>query len=55
MKRIEAVIQSSRLEHVKPAPHEIGAEGITVWEAHGHGRQKEITAAGSTTSTCCPS
>jgi len=37
------VIQTSKLEAVKTALHEIGAEGMTVLEARGHGRQKGHT------------
>lgn len=43
MKKIEAIIQPSRLEHVKAALHEIGVEGMTVLEVRGHGRQKGHT------------
>src|SRR5690348_17480303 len=43
MKKIEAIIQPSRLEHVKSALHEIGVEGMTVVEVRGHGRQKGHT------------
>lgn len=43
MKKIEAIIQPSRLEHVKNALHEIGVEGMTVLEVRGHGRQKGHT------------
>src|SRR5437867_10273684 len=43
MTKIEAVIQTSKLEAVKTALHEIGAEGMTVLEARGHGRQKGHT------------
>jgi len=43
MKKIEAIIQPSRLDHVKNALHEIGVEGITVLEVRGHGRQKGHT------------
>jgi len=40
MTKIEAVIQSSKLDAVKQALHEVGMEGMTVFEARGHGRQK---------------
>ena len=40
MKKIEAVIQPSRLDAVKDALGGIGIEGITVLEVRGHGRQK---------------
>ena len=43
MTKIEAVIQNSRLEAVKVALQEIGAEGMTVTEVRGHGRQKGHT------------
>lgn len=40
MKKLEAVIQPSRLDAVKEALHEIGIQGMTVSEVRGHGRQK---------------
>jgi nitrogen regulatory protein P-II 1 len=43
MTKIEAVIQNSRLEAVKTALQEIGADGMTVTEVRGHGRQKGHT------------
>ncbi len=43
MTKIEAIIQTSKLETVKNALHEIGAEGMTVLEVRGHGRQKGHT------------
>ena len=43
MTKIEAIIQVSKLESVKDALHEIGVEGMTVFEARGHGRQKGHT------------
>ncbi len=43
MTKIEAIIQTSKLEAVKDALHEIGVEGMTVLEARGHGRQKGHT------------
>ncbi len=43
MTKIEAVIQTSKLDDVKSALHEIGIEGMTVLEARGHGRQKGHT------------
>jgi nitrogen regulatory protein P-II 1 len=43
MTKVEAVIQTSKLEAVKNALHEIGVEGMTVIEARGHGRQKGHT------------
>jgi nitrogen regulatory protein P-II 1 len=43
MTKVEALIQTSKLEAVKDALHEIGVEGMTVLEARGHGRQKGHT------------
>ncbi len=43
MTKIEAIIQTSKLEAVKDALREIGVEGMTVIEARGHGRQKGHT------------
>jgi nitrogen regulatory protein P-II 1 len=43
MTKVEAIIQTSRLDAVKDALHEIGVEGMTVIEARGHGRQKGHT------------
>ncbi|HXX19783.1 MAG TPA: P-II family nitrogen regulator [Candidatus Acidoferrum sp.] len=43
MTKIEAIIQTSKLDQVKDALHEIGVEGMTVLEARGHGRQKGHT------------
>ncbi len=43
MIKLEAVIQTSKLDAVKDALHEIGIEGMTVLEARGHGRQKGHT------------
>ena len=43
MTKVEAVIQTSKLDAVKDALHEIGVEGMTVLEARGHGRQKGHT------------
>ncbi len=43
MTKVEAVIQTSRLDAVKDALHEIGIEGMTVIEVRGHGRQKGHT------------
>src|SRR6266542_2214486 len=40
MTKVEAIIQTSKLEAVKNALHEIGVEGMTVIEVRGHGRQK---------------
>jgi nitrogen regulatory protein P-II 1 len=43
MKKIEAVIQPSKLDEVKDALKAAGVEGITVSEVRGHGRQKGHT------------
>jgi nitrogen regulatory protein P-II 1 len=43
MTKIEAVIQPHKLEEVKEALKTAGAEGITVYEVRGHGRQKGHT------------
>ena len=43
MTKIEAIIQTGKLEAVKGALHEIGVEGMTVIEVRGHGRQKGHT------------
>src|SRR6266513_3552314 len=43
MIKIEAVIQTSKLEAVKAALHEIGVDGMTVFEARGQGRKNGHT------------
>ena len=43
MTKLEAIIQVSKLDAVKDALHEVGIEGMTVFEARGHGRQKGHT------------
>ena len=43
MTKVEAIIQTSKLEAVKDALHESGVEGMTVFEVRGHGRQKGHT------------
>ena len=43
MTKIEAIIQSFKLDAVKAALQEVGVEGMTVLEARGHGRQKGHT------------
>ena len=43
MTKVEAVIQTSKLDAVKEELHKIGIEGMTVLEARGHGRQKGHT------------
>jgi nitrogen regulatory protein P-II 1 len=40
MKKIEAIIQPHKLDEVKTALVGVGAEGITISEVRGHGRQK---------------
>ena len=43
MKKIEAIIQPYKLEEVKEALKGIHADGITISEVRGHGRQKGHT------------
>jgi nitrogen regulatory protein P-II 1 len=43
MTKLEAVIQTSKLDAVKEALIAIGIDGLTVLEARGHGRQKGHT------------
>ena len=43
MTKLEAIIQPSRLDAVREALREIGADGMTVAEVRGHGRQKGHT------------
>jgi nitrogen regulatory protein P-II 1 len=43
MKKIEAIIQPSKLDAVKDALKAGGIEGVTILEARGHGRQKGHT------------
>jgi len=43
MKKIEAIIQPFKVDDVKAALTAIGAEGITISEVRGHGRQKGHT------------
>src|SRR3981081_719061 len=40
MKKIEAIIQPSKLEEVKAALQGMGIDGMTISEVRGHGRQK---------------
>ena len=42
MKKIEAIIQPSRLEPVKEALHNISVQGMTVTDVKGFGRQKGL-------------
>ena len=43
MKKIEAIIKPFKLDEVKEALHEAGAQGMTVTEVRGFGRQKGHT------------
>jgi nitrogen regulatory protein P-II 1 len=43
MIKVEAIIQTAKLDAVKDALHEVGVDGMTVLEARGHGRQKGHT------------
>ena len=43
MTKIEAIIQPAKLESVKEALIELGAQGMTIVEVRGHGRQKGHT------------
>lgn len=43
MKKIEAIIQPSKLEDVKDALKAIGIDGMTITDVRGHGRQKGHT------------
>jgi nitrogen regulatory protein P-II 1 len=43
MKKVEAIIQPHKLDDVKEALKGIGAEGLTVTDVRGHGRQKGHT------------
>jgi nitrogen regulatory protein P-II 1 len=43
MTKVEAIIQPSRLDAVKDALTELGAEGMTISDVRGHGRQKGHT------------
>jgi len=43
MKKIEAIIKPFKLDEVKEALHEVGAQGMTVTEVKGFGRQKGHT------------
>src|SRR5579885_13602 len=40
MKKIEAIIQPFKIDEVKEALLGIGADGMTIYEVRGHGRQK---------------
>src|SRR5579862_4341246 len=43
MKKLEAVIQPSKLDAVREALYQAGVQGMTVSEVRGHGRQKGHT------------
>ena len=43
MKKIEAIIQPSKLDDVKGALIGIGVDGMTITDVRGHGRQKGHT------------
>jgi nitrogen regulatory protein P-II 1 len=43
MTKIEAIIQPAKLEAIKDVLIELGATGMTILEARGHGRQKGHT------------
>ena len=43
MKKIEAIIKPFKLDDVKEALHEVGVQGMTVFEAKGFGRQRGHT------------
>ena len=43
MKRVEAVIRPHKLGDVKDALHDVGVQGLTVFEVKGFGRQKGHT------------
>lgn len=43
MIKVEAILQPGKLEPVKAALHELGVEGMTIFDVRGHGRQKGHT------------
>ncbi len=43
MRKIEAIIQPSKVDQVKEALIQAGISGMTILEARGHGRQKGHT------------
>lgn len=43
MIKVEAILQPGKLEAVKDALHELGVEGMTIFDVRGHGRQKGHT------------
>ena len=40
MKRLEAIIQPYKTDDVREALKKIGADGMTIYDVRGHGRQK---------------
>jgi nitrogen regulatory protein P-II 1 len=57
MKKIEAIIKPFKLQEIKEALHEIGAEGMTVAEVKGFGAKKgtrKSIAAANTRWISCP-
>ena len=40
MKKIEAIVQTFKMEELKEALTRIGVDGMTISEVRGHGRQK---------------
>ena len=46
MKRVDAIIRTSRLPCVREALDELGYGGITVAEVKGHGKQRGVTEQG---------
>jgi nitrogen regulatory protein P-II 1 len=43
LKKIEAIVQPHKLDEVKEALKSAGIDGLTIYEVHGHGRQKGHT------------
>lgn len=43
MKKLEAVIQPSKLDAVREALYQVGVQGMMITEVRGHGRQKGHT------------
>jgi len=43
MTKVEAILQTAKLEAVRDALHELGVEGMTILEVRGHGQQKGHT------------
>jgi nitrogen regulatory protein P-II 1 len=40
MKKIEAIVRSSKISDIKRVLHRRGFDGMTITEAHGYGREK---------------